>query len=99
MSESKAGAGARREEEEFAGPEQGNESASSRRRHSPAMLKTGRETAGNANGKGGWDAYRRWLTRVQTPASGRAKLDASLYTWKGYRNWSDQVRRDWNNEE
>jgi hypothetical protein len=99
MSESKTGARVRRELKEFAGPDQGRETASSRQRHSPAMLKPGREPAENANGKGGWDAYRRWLTRVQSPASGRAPLDASLYTWKGYRSWSDQVRRDWNNEE
>ena len=99
MSESKTGAGMRREIQEFAGPEPGNENAANRQRHSPAMLKPGRENAGNANGNGGWDAYRRWLTRVQAPASGRAPLDASLYTWKGYRNWSDQVRREWNNDD
>ena len=48
---------------------------------------------------GGWDAYRRWLTRVQAPAQSRAPLDPGLYTWKGYRNWSDKVRRDWNPED
>jgi hypothetical protein len=46
-----------------------------------------------------WDTYRRWLTRVQAPGSGRIPLDPSLYTWKGYRNWSDKVRRDWKPEE
>jgi hypothetical protein len=55
----------------------------------------------SADGKdvGGWDAYRRWLTRVQAPAQSRAPLDPGLYTWKGYRNWSDKVRRDWNPED
>ena len=48
---------------------------------------------------GGWDAYRRWLTRVQAPAQSRAPLDPGLYTWKGYRSWSDKVRRDWNPED
>ena len=43
----------------------------------------------------GWEAYRRWLTRVQAPEKRRAPLDPGLYTWKGYRNWSDKVRRDW----
>ncbi len=47
----------------------------------------------------GLEAYRRWLTRVQTPGSRRAPLDVSLYTWKGYRQWSDKVRRDWKPEE
>lgn len=48
---------------------------------------------------GGWDAYRRWLTRVQAPDKQRAPLDPGLYTWKGYRNWSEKVRRDWNPDE
>jgi hypothetical protein len=48
---------------------------------------------------GGWDAYRRWLTRVQTPAKRRVPLDPSIYTWKGYRNWSEKVRRDWKPDE
>jgi hypothetical protein len=46
-----------------------------------------------------WETYRRWLTRVQAPGSGRVPLDPSLYTWKGYRNWSDKVRRDWKPED
>ncbi|MFW2404634.1 MAG: hypothetical protein ACN4GT_07690 [Gammaproteobacteria bacterium] len=54
-----------------------------------------------ADGKdvSGWEAYRRWLTRVQAPEKRRAPLDPGLYTWKGYRNWSDKVRRDWQPEE
>ena len=50
-----------------------------------------------ADGKdvSGWEAYRRWLTRVQAPEKKRVPLDPGLYTWKGYRNWSDKVRRDW----
>jgi len=54
-----------------------------------------------ADGKdvGGWAAYRRWLTRVKAPTQHRAPLDPGLYTWKGYRNWSDKVRRDWGPDE
>jgi len=54
-----------------------------------------------ADGKdvSGWEAYRRWLTRVQAPEKRRAPLDPGLYTWKGYRNWSDKVRRDWSPDE
>ena len=48
---------------------------------------------------GGWDAYRRWLTRVQAPDKQRAPLDPGLYTWKGYRSWSEKVRRDWTPDE
>lgn len=48
---------------------------------------------------GGWDAYRRWLSRVQSPDKRRASTDPALYTWKGYRNWSDKIRRDWKDDE
>lgn len=47
----------------------------------------------------GWDAYRRWLSRVQLPDKRRISMDPALYTWKGYRNWADKVRRDWTPEE
>lgn len=43
----------------------------------------------------GWDAYRRWLSRVQLPDKRRTAMDPALYTWKGYRNWAEKVRRDW----
>lgn len=46
-----------------------------------------------------WEAYRRWLSRVQLPDKRRTAMDPSLYTWKGYRNWADKVRRDWSPEE
>lgn len=55
----------------------------------------------SADGKdvSGWEAYRRWLTRVQAPEKKRMPLDPGLYTWKGYRNWSDKVRRDWHSDD
>ncbi len=46
-----------------------------------------------------WDAYRRWLGRMQLPDKRRTAMDPSLYTWKGYRSWADKVRRDWTSEE
>jgi hypothetical protein len=51
--------------------------------------------------KQGWEAYRKWLTRVGSakPASERAPLDASIYSWKGYQNWADKVREAWKTEE
>lgn len=48
---------------------------------------------------GGWDSYRRWLNRVQSPDKRRSPVDAALYTWKGYRSWSEKVRRDWKQED
>ena len=48
---------------------------------------------------GGWDSYRRWLSRVQSPDKKRSAMDPALYTWKGYRNWSEKIRRDWKQDE
>ncbi|MEM1261194.1 MAG: hypothetical protein AAGH76_02230 [Pseudomonadota bacterium] len=43
-----------------------------------------------------WDACSNWLSRAPAPAtSARIATDASVYTWKGYRNWSDKVKRNW----
>jgi len=55
----------------------------------------------SADGKdvSGWEAYRRWLTRVQAPEKKRVPLDPGLYTWKGYRNWSEKVRRNWHSDD
>jgi len=43
----------------------------------------------------GWQQYRRWISKAPAPRSRRSGIDPSLYTWKGYRNWSDKVKRDW----
>ena len=53
-----------------------------------------------ANDTDGWQQYRRWITKAPAPAprTRRASIDPSLYTWKGYRNWTDQVRRNWTKE-
>jgi hypothetical protein len=61
--------------------------------HSPGAV------AQNGKDVTNWDAYRRWLGRVQLPDKRRTAMDPSLYTWKGYRNWADKVRRDWTPEE
>lgn len=45
------------------------------------------------------DSYRRWLNRVQVSERKRSPVDPSLYTWKGYRNWSDKIRRGWKHDE
>jgi hypothetical protein len=47
----------------------------------------------------GWDAYRKWLSRVSSkPAAERAPLDHSIYSWRGYHNWADKVRQTWKSE-
>lgn len=45
--------------------------------------------------KDGWDQYRRWISKAPAPRKRRTGLDPSLYTWKGYRNWTEQVKRNW----
>lgn len=63
------------------------------RRAGPSLIgQDGRDVSG-------WDAYRRWLGRVQLPDKRRTAMDPALYTWKGYRNWAEKVRRDWTPEE
>ena len=51
-----------------------------------------------ANDADGWQQYRRWISKAPTPKSKRAGIDPALFTWKGYRNWTEQVRRNWNDD-
>ena len=51
-----------------------------------------------ANDADGWQQYRRWISKAPTPRGRRSGIDPSLYSWKGYRDWSDQVRRNWAKE-
>jgi hypothetical protein len=51
-----------------------------------------------ANDADGWQQYRRWINKAPAPRSKRPGLDPSLYSWKGYRDWTDQVRRNWDRE-
>ena len=48
-----------------------------------------------ANDADGWQQYRQWISKAPAPRGRRVGIDPSLYTWKGYRNWSEQVKRDW----
>ena len=52
-----------------------------------------------ANDADGWQQYRRWVTKAPAPRTRRAGLDPSLYTWKGYRSWAEQVKRHWKDED
>ena len=54
------------------------------------------ESRSSSSEQHGWDAYRKWLSRVSTKPSGeRAPLDHSIYSWRGYQNWADKVRQTW----
>ncbi len=47
-----------------------------------------------------WDAYRRWLARTGDKAPvERTPLDPSIYSWKGYNNWADRIRQNWNSDD
>lgn len=52
-----------------------------------------------ANDADGWKQYRHWVSKAPTPRGRRSGIDPSLYSWKGYRDWSDQVKRDWNKDQ
>lgn len=43
----------------------------------------------------GWQQYRKWISKAPAPRSRRTGADPLLYTWKGYRSWSEQVKRNW----
>jgi hypothetical protein len=51
--------------------------------------------AGDATDPDGWQQYRRWISKAPAPRGRRTGVDPSLYTWKGYRNWSEQIKRNW----
>ena len=55
------------------------------------------DTTGTANESepDGWQQYRRWISKAPAPRGRRTGVDPSLYTWKGYRSWSEQVKRNW----
>ena len=63
----------------------------------PALLsKAGMNQPTSGSEQQGWDAYRRWLTRVSPKATTqRAPLDHSIYSWRGYHTWADKIRQNW----
>ena len=52
-----------------------------------------------ANDADGWQQYRQWISKAPAPRGRRVGIDPSLYTWKGYRSWSEQVKRNWTDDE
>lgn len=53
-----------------------------------------RENGGPAESDG-WQQYRRWISKAPAPNRRRSGVDPSLYTWKGYRDWTEQIKRNW----
>ena len=45
-----------------------------------------------------WQQYRKWVCKAPVPKERRGGIDPSLYTWKGYRNWTEQIKRNWSEE-
>jgi len=43
----------------------------------------------------GWQQYRQWISKAPVPHSRRMGVDPSVYTWKGYRSWTEQIKRNW----
>jgi len=46
----------------------------------------------------GWEQYRSWISKACVPRERRGGIDPSLYTLNGYRNWTQQVKRNWSEE-
>ncbi len=51
--------------------------------------------ASAANDADGWEQYRQWVSKAPAPRGRRVGIDPALYTWKGYRSWTERVKRDW----
>ncbi len=61
-----------------------------------ATVDSNDETNRNAAGEvDGWQQYRKWISTAPAPRKRRSGVDPSLYTWKGYRSWSEQIKRNW----
>lgn len=52
-----------------------------------------------ANDADGWQQYRQWISKAPAPRGRRVGIDPALFTWKGYRNWTEQVKRNWDSEQ
>jgi hypothetical protein len=52
-------------------------------------------SAAAANDADGWQQYRHWISKAPAPRARRTGIDPALFTWKGYRSWTEEVRRSW----
>jgi hypothetical protein len=70
--------------------------------YNPESEKSAPDKSSGAAGreKQGWDAYRKWLSSVNgKPHSRRAPVDHSIYSWKGYNSWAENIRESWKSED
>ncbi len=58
----------------------------------------GKGPASSGTDPDGWQQYRKWISKAPAPRSRRSGIDPSLYTWKGYRSWTEQVKRNWSDK-
>lgn len=63
------------------------DSPSSRQEHAP--------DESQAADSDGWQQYRKWISKAPAPRKRRSGVDPALYTWKGYRSWTEQIKRNW----
>ncbi len=54
--------------------------------------------SGDQSDPDGWQQYRRWISKAPVPRGRRTGVDPSLYTWKGYRSWTEQIKRNWSDK-
>jgi hypothetical protein len=50
---------------------------------------------GDSTDADGWQQYRKWISTAPAPRTRRSGADPALYTWKGYRTWTEQIKRNW----
>jgi hypothetical protein len=62
------------------------------------QLSSDAERLGPTSTGEGWDSYKRWLAQMSSPGPRRQGFDDSVYTWNGYRDWMNKVKRDWDDE-
>ena len=53
------------------------------------------KSAGHSAEPDGWQQYRKWISKAPAPRKRRTGVDPALYTWKGYRSWTEQIKRNW----
>jgi hypothetical protein len=50
---------------------------------------------GDSKDADGWQQYRKWISTAPAQRTRRSGGDPALYTWKGYRTWTEQIKRNW----
>jgi hypothetical protein len=45
------------------------------------------------------DPYANWLDRMQRARARHAAITKNLHTWSNYKNWADQMKDSWTDED